>query len=230
MTRSCPRTTRLCRRNRRLPPQRASARVTWRFWSSDSSRSPKIGLNMHGHLQSSRATWRLGGRVRREALYRVKVLGTLQSVQKSHHAAIVAYHLSVDGQFRQVAAFHRLGCERAAVQAQASFSGKLAQFSADRRISGALREKGLLEGIAILLNRANVAANFQRALDVFFQEVAIDGHQRQFLFRALHRRLVPTVEAEGHVGGNEHHQQQHNTALFEFEIVTHQLLTYTTVS
>src|SRR5713226_2461867 len=176
MTMFCPRTTRICCRNRRLPPRRASVWPSRRFWTSDSSRSPKIGFDVQGHLQSSPGTLGLGGRERREALYGVEVLGTLQSVQKSHHAAIVTYHLSVDGQFCQVAAFQWFGFERTTVQSQAGFSGKLTEFGADRRISGALREKRVLEGIAILLNRGNVAANFQRALDVFFQQVAVDGH------------------------------------------------------
>src|SRR4029077_6242930 len=167
MALSCPGTTRLCCRNRRLPRQRASARAVWRFWSSDSSSCSKIGFNVQCHLQSSPDALRLGARMRQEPLYCVKVLGTLQFVQKSHHAAIIAFHLSVDGQLREVTAFHRFGFERTAVQPQAGFGGKRTELRAYRRISSALREKRPLEGIAILLNRGNVAANFQRALDVF---------------------------------------------------------------
>src|SRR5258707_14347095 len=230
MTMPYARTTGPCCRNRRLPPQRASARAAWRFWSSDSSRSPEVGFNVHGHLQRCPDTLRLGGRARRETLYRVKVRGTLQSVQKSHHAAIVAYHLSVDGQFRQVAAFHWFVVERAAAQPEAGFGGKRAQLGADRRISGALREKRMLECIAILFNRRDAAADFLRALDIFFQQVAVARHQREFLLGALRRRQAPTVEAEGQVGGDEQHHQQHNHALFKFEIAAHQLLAYTTVS
>src|SRR5216684_5835687 len=230
MTMPYARTTGPCCRNRRFPPQRASARAAWRFWSSDSSRSPEVGFNVHGHLQRRPDTLRLGGRARRETLYRVKVRGTLQTVQKSHHAAIVAYHLSVDGQFRQVAAFHGFGVERAAVQPEAGFGGKRAQLGADRRISGALREKRMLECIAILLNRRNAATDFLSALDILFQQVAIARHQHQFLLRALRRGQVPTVEAEGHVGGDEERQQEDNGVLFKVEIAAHQLLAYTTVS
>src|SRR5260370_8291539 len=88
----------------------------------------------------------------------------------------------------------------------------------------------MLKNIAILLNGGNVAANFVCALDILFEERAVARQQGQLLLRALRRRQVPSVDAEGHVGGNQQHQQQDNEALFKFEIVGHQLLAYTTVS
>src|SRR5712672_1409263 len=130
---SCPRTTLLrCCQNKRRPRPQAPKSSAWRFLCSASLRRPKIGFEMHGHLQAAFGPLRASLRARGEALDRIIIGGTLQGIQKSNYAAIVAGDLSVDVQLGQVVALYGLGFQGTAVQVQAGFTGQRIQLRTDR--------------------------------------------------------------------------------------------------
>jgi len=76
---------------------------------------------------------------------------------------------------------------------------------------------------------AECGCGYHGALDVFLEQSRCASSTSTRAAR-LCRRQIPRVRAESNIGCDEQREQQDRSRVFDFEILAHQLLAYTTVN
>src|SRR6202043_1270941 len=95
----------------------------------------------------------------RQPIDLVQIFGALQSVQKSHHGVIVAVHSKIDGDFLQTTLGNFLLLKTTSFDLRSGLSCDAVEFRGYRRIAVVNRQQGLLEAVAVPLNRGSQLAD-----------------------------------------------------------------------
>src|SRR5260370_27899619 len=136
----------------------------------------------------------------RQSVDGIKARGALQGIQESDHAAVVATDGGIDGDFHHSTAGNFGLLVRAVLETDARFPRQVIELGLNRGISRTRGNERVLEGIAILLDRGDVVADFLSIIDAFFQQIVLLCLRGQYRFGRLWRRgEVPTVTRKGNV-------------------------------